>query len=336
MGSGRAGSHSRGSYLLDAIDDPDMTDGLHPEAATFLEKLDALGSPAINALSVAGARELHERFRETDAGEDVAHVRDLAIDGPGGELPLRVYRPAGEAPFPTLVWFHGGGFVLGNLETADPTCRALANATGCVVVSVEYRKAPEHPFPAAVEDSYAATRWVVDNVSTLKGAPERVAVGGDSAGGNLAAVVSLLARDRDGPDLGYQLLVYPTVSAASDWPSHEENAEGYFLTLETMLWFRAHYFDSDIHHANPYANPLLATDLSGLPPATVVTAGFDPLRDEGIAYAETLEAAGVAVEHHHYADMIHGFFSMHVPPAELSRAEEAVEVVSDDLATALD
>ena len=311
-----------------------MADEPHPEAVKVLEQLDALGAPDLHTLSVDGARELHESFRDAGAGEDVAHVRDLAIDGPGGDLPIRIYRPDGDPPFPTIVWFHGGGFVLGTLDTADPTCRTLANATGGVVVSVDYRRAPEHPFPAAVEDCYAATEWTMDNLETLKGDPDRVAVGGDSAGGNLAAVISLLSRDRDGPNLAYQLLVYPTVSAENDWPSYEENAEGYFLTLETMIWFRDHYFDSDIHHANPYANPLEASDLSGLPPATVVTAGFDPLRDEGIAYAEALESAGVTVEHHHYDDMIHGFFSMLVPPAALSRAEEAVEAVSDDLAAA--
>ena len=199
------------------------------------------------------------------------------------------------------------------------------------MIYVEYRKAPEHPFPAAVEDCYAATEWVSNNLETLKGDPDRIAVGGDSAGGNLAAVVSLLSRDRNGPGLAYQLLVYPTVSAENDWPSYEENAEGYFLTLETMRWFRDHYFESEIHHANPYANPLQAPDLTDLPPATVVTAGFDPLRDEGIAYAEALEADGVAVQHRHYPDMIHGFFTMIVPPVVISRGEEAIRAASEDL-----
>lgn len=313
-----------------------MDEELHPEAAAFLQELEELGAPALHTLSVDAARELHEDFREDDAGEEVAMVRDRAIDGPDGDLPIRVYRPAGEPPFPILLWFHGGGFVLGTLDTADPTCRALANASGCVVVSVGYRRAPEHPFPAGVEDCYAATKWVSRNTETLQGSPGKLAVGGDSAGGNFAAVVALMARDRDGPAIGYQVLVYPVVSAETDWPSYRENEEGYFLTAATLEWFRDHYFDSATHEANPYAYPLAADDLSDIPPATVITAGFDPLRDEGIAYAEALESAGVAVEHRHYPDMIHGFFSMLVPPAVFSRATEAVDAVGADLSAAFD
>ncbi len=312
-----------------------MTDELHPEAEAFLEQLDQLGAPDLHTLSVEGARELHESFRDAAAGEAVAHVRDLAIDGPGGDLPIRIYRPDGEAPFPTLVWFHGGGFVLGTLETADPTCRAIANASGCTVVSVDYRRAPEQPFPAAVEDCYAATGWAAENTDALQSTPGRLAVGGDSAGGNLAAAVSQLSRDQDGPTIDYQLLVYPATSRSDDWPSYEVNAEGYFLTIDTMEWFSDHYFDSEIHRANPYANPLEACDLSDLPPATVVTAGFDLLRDEGVAYAEALAEAGNEVEHRHYPDMIHGFFSMIVPPVVISRGVEAVEAAGADLESAL-
>jgi acetyl esterase len=312
-----------------------MTETPDPEVRAMLAEMDAAGVPAFHDLSTAGARQFLKSLFAGDDPEPVASTRDLLIPGPdGGDLPVRLYTPAeaGDPPYPTLVWFHGGGFVLGDLETADPACRALANATGRVVVSVDYRLAPEHPFPAPVEDCYAATEWAAAHPEIVRGTGD-VAVGGTSAGGTLAAAVALRARDAGGPDLSRQALVYPltTHPGRDRMPSHGENAEGYLLETADIEWFLDRYLDSPLHAPNPYAFPLEADDLSGVAPATVVTAGFDPLRDEGVAYAETLEAAGVPTVHRHYEGMVHGFFSLLVDP-ELDRAREAVADVAGDLA----
>jgi acetyl esterase len=252
----------------------------------------------------------------------VAAVEDRRLAGPGGELPVRVYRPPGTGPFPALVYLHGGGWVLGGLDTHDGTCRALARAVPCVVVSVDYRLAPEHPFPCAAEDAWAATRHVAANAAAFGAEPGRIAVGGDSAGGNLAAVVALMARDRGGPSLVHQLLVYPVIDAAMDTPSYRENAEGYFLTADAMAWFWGHYVPDPAARRNPYASPLRAADLAGVAPAQVLTAEFDPLRDEGETYAARLRAAGVPVTLRRFDGMIHGFFSM---TGSLDQAAVAVE-----------
>jgi acetyl esterase len=245
------------------------------------------------------------------APETVARIENRAVPGPRGDIPVRVYTPQGRAPFPVLVYLHGGGWVIGSLDTHDPLCRYLANAAGCVVVSVDYRLAPEHPYPAAPEDAYAATRWVAANAEAVGGDPSRLAVGGDSAGGNLSAVVALMARDRGGPRLVFQLLVYPVTDApSSDHASYRENAEGYLLTRAAMDWFWDHYCAERADRADPYLCPLCAKDVSRLPPALVITAEFDPLRDEGEAYAARLREAGGRVELRRYPGMIHGFFSM--------------------------
>jgi acetyl esterase len=209
-----------------------------------------------------------------------------------------------------LVYFHGGGWVLGGIETHDGVCRELANAAGCVVVSVDYRLAPEHKFPAAVEDCYAATQWAAAHAGDLGADARRLAVGGDSAGGNLAAVVSQMAPDRGGPPIVFELLVYPVTTAAFDTPSYRDNAEGYLLTAGDMRWFWNHYLNGPADADNPYASPLRATRLAGLPPALVITAEFDPLRDEGEQYAQRLEEAGVPTRLIRYDGMIHGFFGM--------------------------
>ena len=220
------------------------------------------------------------------------------IPGPDGPLGVRIYAPDAAAPLPVLVYFHGGGWVLGNLDTSDAQCRSLTNAIGCVTVSVDYRLAPEARFPAAVEDCYAATRWVADNASELGCDSKRVAVGGTSAGANLAAVVPLMARDRGHPSLAYQVLVYPITDGSMDTSSYRENAEGYFLTAGAMAWFWKHYINDDRDRSHPYAAPLNAADLSGLPPALVITAEYDPLRDEGEAYARE-NARGGSTSHLH-------------------------------------
>ena len=268
----------------------------------------------LSAMSVEEARAVIVMLAAADGDpEPVDAVEDRSIPGPTGDIPVRLYRPA-DATGAILIWYHGGGWVIGDLETADPTARKLANRTGAVVVSVDYRLAPEHPYPAAVEDAWAALEWVAEHGAELGGDPSRIAVGGDSAGGNLAAIVSVLARDAGIGALRHQLLVYPAVDLTLSHPSIDENGEGYLLTKTGMIWFGEHYLgpasergDLDKH---PNVSPIYTADFTGLAPATVVTAGFDPLRDEGQAYAAALAEAGVAVEEHRYPTMIHGFISM--------------------------
>ena len=252
-------------------------------------------------------------------GEEVAHVENRAIPRPaGGDIPLRIYTPEGAGPFGVLVFYHGGGWVLGDLDSHDKECRALCNGAGCIVVSVQYRLAPEHPFPAAPEDAYAALKWVSDNAVEVGGDADRLAVGGDSSGGNLAAAVTLMARDRGGPALRFQLLIYPPTDCRSgdNYPSYTENATGPFLLRSlksTMDYFERHYFgegDTSAARHDPRASPLLAASHVGLPPALIVTAEFDMLRDEGEAYAQALEKAMVPVRLHRYEGMTHLFFQL--------------------------
>ena len=281
---------------------------LHPDYEAMLKQLAEAGGPNLIEMPPPAARELFRAMQPAPAalGEG---VRNVSIPGPGGELGLRVYTPPGEGPFPIAMMFHGGGWVIGDLDTADTQSREVSEGTGAVVVSVDYRLAPEHRFPAAAEDCYAATCWAHENAASLRGDPERLAVVGDSAGGNLAAVVALMARDRQGPAIGFQVLVYPvTDGVAFDTPSYRDNAEGYLLTAEAMRWFWDHYADT-ADRANPYASPARADDLSNLPPALVLTAEFDPLRDEGEAYATRLKAAGNRVECERLDGLIHGFFA---------------------------
>lgn len=295
--------------------------------------LDDQPVPPTYAVAVDDAREQLETLARMREGEAVANVENFDIggpDGPEGSLPVRVYYPEADGPHPTLVYFHGGGYVLGSLETHDALCRALTNAAECAVVSVDYRLAPEHRFPAAVEDAYFAVEWVANHGESVDLDPTRIAVGGDSAGGNLSAAVTLVSKDRDGPDLAHQTLIYPAVDSpvTGEYDSYEENAEGYFLEREGMEWFLEQYVDDEIHLRNEYFAPILA-DLSGVPPASVVTAGFDPLRDEGQAYAAKLEAAGVEVHTHHFEDMIHGFANM---VDMVDAAGEAVDALAAELA----
>jgi acetyl esterase len=270
------------------------------------------------------------------AGEplEMAGVEDLEIPGPAGnQIPVRVYTPTtGQSLRPLVVYFHGGGFVIGNIDSHDATCRELAHLAEAVVVSVDYRLAPEHAGPAAAEDCYAATRWVADNAAALGGDPLRLAVAGDSAGGNLAAVVPLIARDRGGPPIAFQLLIYPVTDLTMSQPSMEENAEGYMLTAAGLRWFYDHYLGGAGDPKDAVLSPLFASDLSGLPPALVLTAEFDPLRDEGEAYAARLIAAGVPVAVKRYDGLIHGFFAMGLV---LDAARAAVAETAAQLKTAL-
>ncbi|WP_247009217.1 alpha/beta hydrolase [Halorientalis litorea] len=307
-----------------------MADEPHPHAQNLLNIIDSQPIPPVYALSVADAREQFENVATLRDAPDVADVRNFEIQGPEGPLPVRTYYPEGEGPHPTLVYFHGGGFVLGNIETHDALCRELANAGECAVLSVDYRLAPEHSFPAPVYDAYAAVEWIAENGAHVDLDSDRIAVGGDSAGGNLTAATTLMGQDRDGPDIQHQLLLYPALAspAVHDFDSYEENAEGYFLETPGMEWFLDCYVDDDLHLRNEYFSPLLANDLSDTPPASVVTAGFDPLRDEGQAYAERLAEDDVPVDHYHYEDMIHGFVSM---SDMIDAGADAVEKIGADL-----
>jgi acetyl esterase len=284
---------------------------LDPQARFLLDQLAARGGPALHELTPAQAREAFEAMRVPLPGEPVAELRDLRVRGPAGEIPARLYRPEGApARAPALVYFHGGGWVIGSLDTHDSLCKALANRSGACVVSVDYRLAPEHGWPAAAEDCYAATCHVAEEGAALGIDGARLAVGGDSAGGNLAAVVALLARDRGAPRLRHQVLIYPVTDHDFETASYRENGEGYFLTTAMMRWFWDHYVADASRRADPSASPLRAEKLAGLPPATVLTAEYDPLRDEGEAYAARLREAGVPVTCTRYAGQIHGFVSL--------------------------
>ena len=260
---------------------------LDPQAKQVMEQLAALGFPPPHTVTPEQAR-LNAKARPRAAGPEVAGVEQRHIPGPGPAIPVRIYTPTGAGPFPILVWFHGGGWVVGDLDSADATARHLAVGAGCVVVSVDYRLAPETKFPGPADDCYAATQWAVQHASQINGDPERIAVGGDSAGGNLAAAVSLMARDRRGPSLAFQLLVYPVTHCNYTTNSYQSFAEGYMLTRASMQWYWNHYLQDAADAHNPYAAPLVAGDLSGLPPALVITAECVPLCGEGAAYAQRL------------------------------------------------
>jgi acetyl esterase len=238
---------------------------------------------------------------------ELAEIRDMTIPGPAGDLAVRLYRPEGEGAKPGLVYFHGGGWVIGSLVSHDPACRRLAQMSGCVIIAVDYRLAPEHRFPAAFDDAYAAASWVAAEATSLGIDPTRIGVAGDSAGANLAAAVTLKARDEAGPALSVQILIYPATQFDTETPSDIRNAEGYGLTTAAMRWFCTQYIPDPAHRQSPFASLMNAQSVSGLPPAFVATAEFDPLCDEGEAYAERLRAAGVPVTTIRYNGTIHGF-----------------------------
>ncbi|WP_089938507.1 alpha/beta hydrolase [Candidatus Entotheonella palauensis] len=297
---------------------------LDPQAQSVLDVVAALNLPPNHTVSPAEAR-ANAKMRPQAEGPEVAKVEDRTIPGPGPEIPVRVYTPAGPGPFPILVWFHGGGWVVGDLDSADGTARQLTVGANCVTVSVDYRLAPETKFPGASDDCYAATVWAAQHAGELNGDASRLAVGGDSAGGNLAAAVSLMARDRQGPALAFQLLIYPVTDRNFTTVSYIDNAEGYLLSKAGMEWYWDHYLSAPSEASNPYAAPLQAADLSGLPPALVVTAEYDPLCDEGEAYGARLKAAGTPTVCTRYDGMIHGFFGMW---AALDKGKQAIDEAS--------
>ncbi|OBB23047.1 esterase [Mycolicibacterium peregrinum] len=301
---------------------------LDPQVAGLIETLDS-GFPPVHTMTGAQARAaIRSRFVANPQPEPVASVADHQVPVDNGRIDVRVYRPDASEPLPLLVYAHGGGFVFCDLDSHDGLCRNLANLIPAVVVSVAYRLAPEHRWPTAAEDLYAATRWAVDHAADFGGDPSHVVVGGDSAGGNLAAVTTLMARDRGGPDLAAQLLLYPVIAADFDTDSYRLFGRGFYNPRPALQWYWDQYVPQVADRRHPYASPL-AGDLSGLPPAVVVLAGHDPLRDEGIYYADALEAAGVPVTRRPFDGGIHGFMTMPMLDIAHQARREAGSALAD-------
>lgn len=283
---------------------------LDPQARAFLDKLQRAGAPRMHDLSPEDARALVMPLQMPR--ESMGRIGNRVIPGPAGAIPIRIYHPqrapadGGGDPPPVVVFFHGGGWVVGSISSHDALCRRLCNRSGCIVVSVEYRLAPEHKYPAAVEDAYAAAAWVSANAGEIDGDPTRIAVAGDSAGGNLAAAVCLKAQELRGPQIAAQVLIYPITDYLPDFDSYHRNGRDYFLTTESIAWFWEHYLENTEQGGEATASPLRAADLSGQPPAVVMVAEFDPLIDEGLAYADRLEQSGVRVERIVADGQIHG------------------------------
>ncbi|TKC19052.1 alpha/beta hydrolase [Robertmurraya kyonggiensis] len=285
---------------------------VEPKSKFVLEQINALGMPPLETLTAEQLRASQAIPRNEDV-EPVGKVEDRTIPGPGGELKVRVYYPKEEqTSYPGLVYFHGGGWVIGDLDSHDSVCRALTNHANCVTISVDYRLAPENKFPAAVDDAYASVQYIQEHAEEFQIDPSRIAVGGDSAGATLSVVVTNLAKQDNGPKICYQVLFYPSTAAGVSTPtaSSIENAEGYFLTGDLIKWFMRCYLNNNEEKLSPLVTPMFFEDLTGLPPAIVITAEYDPLRDEGEAYAEKLKEAGVEVDCIRYDGTFHGFVSM--------------------------
>ena len=300
---------------------------IDPQAQAAEDAWDALGVPPLETLPPAEARALFDSLPALE-GPSVGRVEDREISGPGGALSIRIYWPEGKGPWPAFMYFHGGGWVVGSVANQDGTVRHLVRQSGCVGVSVEYRMAPEHRFPEPVEDCFAATKWVADNAQSLNLFPGRLAVVGVSSGGNLAAAVALMARDRGGPRLAHQTLVVPVIQSDCDTGSYLEKADGPGLTRKRMQWYWGLYLRDDSDASNPYAAPGIADSLAGLPPALVLTAEYDVLRDEGRLYAQRLQRSGVPAIHRDYAGMTHLFFNRW---NSIDRAVEAMAFVCEEL-----
>ncbi len=309
---------------------------LDPLVQAFLDQLNTQPSPGMWELSPTQAREMFAALLNLAGPKDVpiGKTENIVFPGPGGDIAARVYAPvaAGSDPQPTLVFFHGGGWVIGDLETHDGLCRMFANEGSLKVIAVDYRLAPENPFPAAIEDAFAAVSWIEANASQLGVDPNRIAVGGDSAGGGLAASVAQLAQAAGAPHLGFQLLMFPVTQVGGDTPSLRDFAKGYFLETRTLEWFYNHYAPRAQDRGDARASPLLAEAVSGLPDAYVMLAGYDPLHDEGLHYAEKLRGAGVSVTVADYPDLVHDFIYMQ---AVLPQAHEAVAAAAKAVQAAL-
>ncbi len=312
------------------------TDELDPEFAAVLRDGRVADLPPWHSMSVAEARRVEDEAFSAGDGPPVERVDDRRIDGPAGDVPVRIYWPeppsenAGD-PFPALIFCHGGGWVLGTLDSADDLCREFATRVGAVVISVDYRLAPEHPFPAAVEDAWTALEWTRDEADSLGTDPDRIGVAGTSAGGGLAAAVALRARDRE-LSLAIQVLCYPILDRNLETPSYREHADAQLLSRADMAWFWDRYLDETADAGDPLAAPLRADSLAGCPPAVIATAGHDVLRSEGVAYADRLQSAGVETRHCHYPSLAHGFLSL---ADEVSRAGTAMGELTSAVEKAL-
>ncbi|HVP02023.1 MAG TPA: alpha/beta hydrolase [Solirubrobacteraceae bacterium] len=314
---------------------------LDPQIRQLLTMLNAMGTQGLSSTTPQQARRWFRTFtvdlRPPETIVPVAAAEDVELPGPAGSLPARRYRPEAAGPMPTIVFFHGGGFVIGDIDTHDNQCRTLCRDVGAVVLSVGYRLAPETPWPGAVEDCLAATRWAGEHVGELGGDPAAIAVAGDSAGGNLAAVVAQRVRDEGGPRLAAQLLIYPGVDMEEDearYPSYAANGEGFFLTADDMRWFADQYAGPAADRRDPTLSPLHGT-LAGLPPAVITTAEYDPLRDQGTTYADALRGAGVPVVHLDFPGLIHGYFDMsRLSPACAEAVGATCEALRERLAAA--
>ncbi|MFP7476823.1 alpha/beta hydrolase [Terribacillus saccharophilus] len=303
---------------------------LNPKIQAFLKEVNANPIP----LEAVSPEQFRNQARMQDEGpkQDVAEVEDSQIELTGRTLPIRIYRSDTKVQ-PALVFYHGGGWVVGSIDSHDATCREIANMADCTVISIDYRLAPEHKFPAAVEDAYDSFQWIAANAEALGIERDKIAVGGDSAGGNLATVVCLLAEEKSGQKPVFQLLLYPSTGYIGDEPaSLQENAEGYLLTKRLMNWFRSHYYRTEADRFHPYASPVHSDLLHALPPAAILTAQYDPLRDEAQAYAELLKQEGVDVFVKNYEGLIHGFAGF---TADVEEAHQAVEEGAAQLRHAL-
>ncbi len=284
---------------------------LAPELRKFLDAGAALGLPEAWEATLEVIRANRYRFLQiSGSARDIYSITNRFIPGPTGDLPIRIYRPSAEKNLPAMVYFHGGGWVLNFVDIYDSTLSAFAEEIGCVVIAVNYQKAPEHPFPTPMDDCYATLQWVEENANDLGIDSKRIGIGGDSAGANLSSGVALRARDENGPSIVYQLLIYPCNGLDFDTPSYQEFATGYGLSRQGMQWFWGKYLSTEKDKTNPYAVPMVSKNFKGLPPAIVITAGFDPLKDDGIKYDALLKAAGVPTIYKDYPTMIHGFFNL--------------------------
>lgn len=306
--------------------------GMPHEIADILTTLKENRIPEWHTLGATQARSVYEQRVALFAAQKtpVGAVTEITIDGPGGDLPLRLYTPEGEGPWPVLVYLHGGGWMLGGLESHDELCRRLCQSTQAIVLSVDYRLAPEHPFPAALDDSLAALTWAAQNIAKHGGDPERLAVGGDSAGGNISAAIAHHLRDHGGPEIALAVLIYPALVPDFELLSFYENATGKLLSTKDTIWFWHNYL-GPTRPGNPYASPGAASDLSGLAPSLIITAGFDPLRDDGEIYAHRLRSAGSPVLLKRYPGMIHGFMGL---PVDLEDKDDALTLIARSLTAA--
>ena len=307
-----------------------MNQVIDPQLEPLLAAFETDEVPPLTVLSVKDARARLKEIAQYPSPKPEGMVQDIAIDGPEQDIPVRLYTPPSSGPHPVFIYFHGGGFVLGDLDTHDNICQSISNRGEILVVSVDYRLAPEHPFPKPLRDAYQATTWAHENADSFGGDPDYLAIGGTSAGGNLAAAVSLLARDHHSPMITHQILAYPFLNASGtmfEWPSYDEN-DGYIIEKDGLDWSADHYIQDSIHRRNQYASPILAHDLTDLPRTTTITAGFDPLRDEGQEFADRLSKSGVESSNLHYPMMSHMFLSF---LGMVDTADEGLNDIIDEI-----